>query len=167
MIRLANYDDLDEIMHIVALIIQEMNSYGSTQWDETYPKRCNFEEDVKLNRLYIDVNNENKIRGVAAFVTEDDPEYLVEGIKWLKNTKPLILHRFVVSPEYRYQHVGQNIVNFAIDEAKKRNIDHLKCDTNSMNKGMQNFLLKMNFQRIEGIIHFRPEKDFYGYEMLL
>lgn len=168
MIIKAEEKDLDEIMHIVALIIKEMNSYNSHQWDEDYPQRKEFELDLQKDRLYVDKNEKGEIRGVAALVTEDDPEYLAPDVKWLRTSKPLILHRFVVSPEYRNQKVGVNFVNFAIELAKKEGIDHLKADTYYMNKNMQSFLLAMKFQRVEGAIHFRgPDTDFYGYEMLL
>lgn len=168
MIIKAEEKDLDEIMHIVGLIIKEMNSYNSHQWDETYPQRKEFELDLQKDRLYVDKNEKGEIRGIAAFVTEDDPEYLAPEVKWLRTSKPLILHRFIVSPEFRHQKVGESFVKYAIEVAKKEGIDHIKADTYQMNKNMQNFLLAMKFQRIEGNIHFRgPDENFYGYEMLL
>ena len=58
--RLANLQDLPQIKNVYKEIIKDMNSKQIEIWDEIYP--CEFfEEDIRNNRLYVLVENDEII----------------------------------------------------------------------------------------------------------
>ena len=42
MIRKAEFSDIDTIMSIINETVEEMKSYGNTQWDNNYPNNETF-----------------------------------------------------------------------------------------------------------------------------
>ena len=57
--------DLDSVCFLIKDAIAEMEKNGIYQWDEIYPAREDFEEDIRNNYLYV-VYEENEL--VAFYV---------------------------------------------------------------------------------------------------
>lgn len=51
--RLGQLEDLDEICSLVQRAIAEMERQGIHQWDEIYPTRSDFENDIRKESLYL------------------------------------------------------------------------------------------------------------------
>ena len=49
--RHAKNEDLDKIMKIIGETVKEMNENGNFQWDESYPNREVFINDIKEGTL--------------------------------------------------------------------------------------------------------------------
>ena len=47
--RLGTRQDLDAICELIKLAIEEMERHGIYQWDDVYPARADFEEDIDKN----------------------------------------------------------------------------------------------------------------------
>ena len=54
--RLGTKHDLDAICLLIQRAINEMESHGIYQWDEIYPAREDFEEDIEKQTLYLTRN---------------------------------------------------------------------------------------------------------------
>ena len=74
-IRRAMPADLEKIEAIYAAARQFMCENGNpTQWNDGYPRRELLETDIRLERLYVAVT-EDQICGVFMFALGEDPTY--------------------------------------------------------------------------------------------
>lgn len=53
MIRKGRSEDLDRIQTLVNRAKQLMTQEGNDQWDETYPTRKHYEDDLHNGQLYV------------------------------------------------------------------------------------------------------------------
>ena len=94
-IRKAVLEDVDQIMDIISGTIEEMHSYGSTQWSEQYPQRKNFENDIAEQTLYVYEVEKGKVLGFICLNFIEPPEY--KELKWCSDKKAIVIHRMSVS----------------------------------------------------------------------
>ena len=74
--RKAVDNDLDYIMMLIKRAIAHMRELEIYQWDEVYPCRVDFEDDLQKHTLYVGVVNE-QIAVVFVLNETYDPEYMV------------------------------------------------------------------------------------------
>ena len=96
-VREAKTTDIKSILAITKACAKDMTSKGIFQWNENYPNKEAFENDLKNNWLYVIVNNQNPI-GSISITPNMDEEY--ESVKWLtNNSQNLYIHRLAVHPK--------------------------------------------------------------------
>jgi len=147
MIRLAQLKDLDEIDNIALRVIADMAASNIPQWDESYPRRAHYFQDVLKDSLFVyEVNN--KICGVMTLMKENDPPYLtIDG--WLcDHSNSLVMHRVLVDPNSRKQGIAQTLLDYAIALGLNEGYQSIKIDTHHDNYKMRAFLEKHKFQYI-------------------
>lgn len=159
MIRLAKLEDLNEIMPIVEEIRKEVMENDMLKWDEDYPTREMFTEDIHHKDLYV-VTKEQRIIGFACINDHEHKEF--QDIKWAN--KGLVVHRLGIKAEYRQHGYGQQLIEYAHDLAKKRDYLDLKCCIYERNYKSENLFKKMGFRYIGAIQLPEYEGDFYCYE---
>ncbi|OBR92826.1 acetyltransferase (GNAT) family protein [Clostridium ragsdalei P11] len=164
MIRKATMEDIKDIMEIIRKTIIEMRTYNNTQWDENYPQKKDFVDDIQNENLVVVERNE-KLIGFLCINKIEPAEY--NGLNWSLNEDCLVLHRMSVSPNYRRCGIATELMKFTEDLALKNNIKYLKTDTYSVNAKMQALFKKCSYNFV-GEIHFNgKEKPFYCYEKIL
>ncbi|MDO1502064.1 GNAT family N-acetyltransferase [Winogradskyella maritima] len=166
MIRKANQADIEPILELTKACAKHMISKGIFQWNEHYPSRSAFENDVERSELYVLLNKE-QIIGTLVCSTHMDDEYI--PIQWLTpNDKNLYIHRLAVHPNYQGQGYAQQLMNFAEAYAEKHFFDSVRLDTFSQNTRNQKFYEHRGYQRL-GNIYFpkQSEHPFYCYELVL
>ena len=84
MIRKATSADIDTIIVITKACAAHMIGKNIYQWNEDYPNKKAFIEDVKRNELYV-LEIENNINGCLTISTLMDKEY--RPISWLTSNK--------------------------------------------------------------------------------
>lgn len=104
--RLGTPDDLDEVVSLVEGAKRLMSAQGINQWDDIYPCREDFENDIKKSNLYV-VLQEEKIAAVYVISEECDEEY--KNGKW-EYEKPCIIHRLCVSPDFQHRGIGNAVL---------------------------------------------------------
>ena len=72
--RLADVKDIDEITEIISLAVKEMEKDNIYQWDEVYPTRTDFLDDIEKKYLYVGLIDE-KISVVYTINMEYDVQY--------------------------------------------------------------------------------------------
>lgn len=82
--RHAKNEDLDKIMKIIDETVKEMNENGNFQWDESYPNREVFINDIKEGTLYAAVNDRDEVIGISVANFDSFEEY--DNLEW-KSTK--------------------------------------------------------------------------------
>ena len=97
MIRKANHNDIDAILKITNACANYMISKGIYQWNDIYPSRSAFENDIKRNELYV-LENDSMLIGCIVISTFMDQEYI--PVKWLtKNENNIYVHEHDYSKE--------------------------------------------------------------------
>ena len=72
-IRLANLNDIPDIMQVIKAVVPAMQAAGNFQWDDTYPNPEVFETDINNGQLWVAVVDD-VIAGVSAITTEQYAE---------------------------------------------------------------------------------------------
>jgi len=161
-IRKATIKDIPHIMQLVAEVVPLMNASGNFQWDSHYPNAPVFEKDIALSQLWV-AEVAGKIAGVAAITTDQEPEYAHVG--WDISETAIVTHRLAVSPRYQGQGLAAALLAQAEKEAKSRNINVLRIDTNTANQATQRLFPKAGYVFAGEIdLAFRPNLRFYCYE---
>ena len=166
MIRKATSEDLDSIIVITKACAAHMIGKNIYQWNEDYPNKKAFMDDVKRNELYV-LDIENNINGCLTLSTLMDQEYV--PISWLTpNKNNIYIHRLAVHPKYQGQGYAQQLMTFAENFARENNIKSVRLDTFSQNHRNQIFYELRGYKKL-GNIHFPNQSDhpFYCYELVL
>lgn len=166
MIRRAKIPEIDDILEITGACGKYMAGMGIYQWNEHYPSREAFEQDVARNELFIKLENGSIIGGIviSQFM---DKEYV--PIKWLTPSKKNIyIHRLFVHPEQQSKGHAQEMMEYAEKYARENNYVSVRLDTFSQNKRNQRFYERRGYQRLGDI--FFPKQSahpFHCYELVL
>lgn len=164
MLRKAISADINDIMKIIKETINEMQSYGNTQWNEDYPQEKDFLADIQKGDLYVSERNGSLI-GFVCINKKEPAEYA--DLAWSIQEPAMIVHRMAVNPAYRKQGIATSLMNFVDEYALKNNISYLKTDTYSINNKMNALFLKCNYKRVGEMSFLGKEKPFYCYEKVL
>ena len=165
LIRLAILNDIQNIMQLVSEVVPLMIAGGNLQWDSDYPNPEKFADDIAHGKLWV-AEIENKIAGVSAITTDQDPEYADVG--WDLSEIAIVTHRLAVSVHHRGLGVAEALLQKAEDEALRRGIITLRIDTNSMNTATQKLFPKLGYIYAGEIgLSYRPSLRFFCYEKRL
>lgn len=166
MIRSAIVNDIDPLMEITKACAEHMIANGIHQWNEHYPSKETFINDLKRKELYVVEINNDPI-GCIVISTHKDDEYI--PIKWLTpDDKNYYIHRVAIHPDHQGKGYAQQLMSFAEDLARKNGFNSIRLDTFSQNKRNQNFYELRGYTRL-GNIYFpkQSEHPFYCYELVL
>lgn len=165
MIRKAIPQDIEAILKITKACAATMIANDIYQWNEYYPNRSAFENDVKRDELYV-IETTNTIIGCVVISTFMDEEYI--PIKWLTpNENNIYIHRLAVHPKHQGQGVAQQLMQFAETYSMTNAYNSVRLDTFSQNQRNQNFYECRGYKKL-GEIHFpnQSEHPFYCYELV-
>jgi ribosomal protein S18 acetylase RimI-like enzyme len=147
-------------------IINLMEKRGIFQWNEEYPSREAFENDISRKELFV-LKSENTLIGCITITTYMDEEYV--PIKWLTpNENNVYIHRLAVDPKFQGKGYAQMLMNFAENYALENKYISIRLDTFSKNKRNQKFYAQRGYQKL-GNVYFPKQSDspFYCYELVL
>ena len=166
MIRRGVHEDLMPILEITKKCAVKMDAMGIYQWNENYPNRNAFIDDIKNNELLV-LTKGDLLVGCIALCTKMDDVY--KNVKWLtKDVKNLYIHRLAVDPQFQKKGIGKKLMDYAEDFAKKNNFISVRLDTFSKNKNNMRFYERRGYKRLEKV--FFPEQSkfpFYCYELII
>ncbi|MGK0296341.1 MAG: hypothetical protein ACI884_002518, partial [Ulvibacter sp.] len=98
MIRIAKLAEIERIIEITRACTNKMVSEGVFQWNNFYPNKDAFQNDVVRNELYV-LLLESCIIGCIVISSEKDPEY--SDIDWLtKDSTHYYIHRLAIHPDF-------------------------------------------------------------------
>ncbi len=164
-IRIANKNDISEIMEIVDKAKSYMKENKINQWTDDYPNEDVFLTDLKENRLYI-AEIDKKIVGMAVLVLDGDEDYNNIDGKWLFDGKYGVIHRIAVNPDYKSQNVAKNLLDFFENKLINLGYNSIRVDTHKDNQSMLRFIEKNGFQKC-GIVYIRKTDERIAFEKLL
>ena len=125
-IAAAKTSDIDGVMRLIADVVARLRQEGSDMWDERYPRREFFMEDISKCSLYLAWEG-SEIVGVMALDSEQSPEY--REVEWKVATdKVLVVHRLAVSPNAQGMGIASRMMDFAEDKARKEGAKAMRLD---------------------------------------
>lgn len=128
-------------------IIQNMNNNQLQIWDDIYPCEI-FDEDIRNNRLYVLLNNDDI---VSAFVLCDtNPGE--KSVEWQNNQrKALYLDRLGVNVKYSRMGMGSLMLEKAKETAKNLGFECLRLFVVDINKPAIHLYVKNGFTKVNGV----------------
>jgi ribosomal protein S18 acetylase RimI-like enzyme len=166
MIRKGNKADIETIIHMTVACAKAMIANNIYQWNEHYPNKAAFENDIKRNELYV-LEIDDELKGTIVISSLMDEEY--RPVKWLtKNENNIYIHRLAIHPDYQRKGYAQQLMDFAEWYAIENNYSSIRLDTFSQNKRNQKFYELRGYKRL-GDIYFpkQSEYPFHCYELVL
>ena len=169
-IRKAIENDLDDINIFVRNVVKVMNANGNFQWDDNYPLKQHFLEDIRNGELYVycDTNLKcEKVVGVVALTTAPCPEYAqAPGVDLsIPGVTP---HRLGVSLDYQGRGIAKSLLMYADEVCKSKGWRFIRIDTNKVNTVMQRLISSCSFIfKGEIALNNKPGFVFYCYEKML
>ena len=156
-IRLANYDDLDEIRNIFLVAKSKMVSDGNLeQWKDIDYPFCYTKEDIDKRQCYVIENDNKELVATFVYIIGDDPTYsYIEG-KWLNNNKYGTIHR--IASNNKEKHIFKTVLDYVLSSG----ID-IRIDTHKDNKRMKHLIEKNGFTYC-GIIYVRDGTPRLAYQ---
>ncbi|WP_295670580.1 GNAT family N-acetyltransferase [uncultured Mucilaginibacter sp.] len=161
-IRLAELNDIPQIIQMITEVVPLMIATGNFQWDDKYPNAEVFEQDIALQQLWV-AAIDGEIGGVSAITTDQSPEYADVG--WDLNEPSIVTHRLAVSPKHQGKGIAAALLLQAEEVAKTKGINVLRIDTNTANQATQRLFPKLGYVFAGEIgLAFREGLRFYCYE---
>ncbi len=166
MIRKGRLSDIETIMQLTKSCAKHMISNGIYQWNEHYPNKNAFINDITRDELYV-LEVDDEITGTVVISTFMDEEYNV--VKWLtKSENNIYIHRLAVHPKHQGKGYAKQLMNFAENFAVDNSYASIRLDTFSQNKRNQKFYELRGYKQL-GDIYFpkQSEYPFHCYELVL
>ncbi len=166
MIRKATLKDIDRIISITKACASFMIDKGVYQWNEHYPNKAAFKNDVLRNELYV-IEESKTVVGCVVVSSFMDEEYI--PVSWLtQSNRNIYIHRLAIHPKYQGKGYAKKLMDFAEKFAKENNYTSVRLDTFSQNKRNQKFYELRSYKRL-GDIYFPKQSNhpFYCYELIL
>jgi N-acetylglutamate synthase-like GNAT family acetyltransferase len=161
-IRLATLHDIPQILTLIDDLIPVMKTAGNFQWDNDYPNKQVFTQDIEFNQLWV-AEIAGAIAGVAAITTDQDAEYAQAGLDITETA--IVTHRLAVNINYQGRGVAAALLKQAEHEAIRRAINILRIDTNIANQATQKLFPKLGYVLAGEIsLTIRPGLKFLCYE---
>lgn len=141
MFRKAQLEDLDLIEDIAKSAITFLKDQGIDQWNNGYPNKEVFLEDIKLERGFLldDI-------AYVAIILDGDPNYLKINGAWHQDAKYAALHRTMVKSTMTNKGIGKRLFLSAEDHVKKMGYDYIRIDTHKDNLIMRHLLEKLDYK---------------------
>ena len=166
MIRKGTLEDIDNIIEITKACAANMIEKNILQWNEFYPNKIAFMNDVNREEFYVlEINN--TIFGCITISTFMDEEYI--PISWLtQNKNNIYIHRLAVHPNLQGKGYAQQLMGFAEHYARKNKFLSITLDPFSQNTRNQKFYELRGYKKL-GDIYFPKQSKypFHCYELVL
>lgn len=154
-IRKSTPADLDRMVKIYERARSFMAETGNPrQWGMTnWPPTDLLKEDIEVGRSYV-CTVDGEVHGTFVYVqgVDIEPTYMnIEEGEWLDDSEYGVVHRVASSGEGKG--VGRFCLEWAFDQC-----GHVRIDTHSDNKVMQDLLAKLGYEKT-GVIYVVEDND--------
>ena len=165
-IELARTNELDRIKCIAEACAKDMINNNIFQWNENYPSKDVFKDDIENNSLYV-CKSGSMVIGCIMLCSEKDKVY--KDVNWLtKDYKNLYLHRLAVDPSFQKNGIGRLLMDFAEKHAKNNEYKSIRLDTFSKNKRNNKFYRSRKYVQLDDVFFpMQSEFPFHCYEKII
>ncbi len=148
MIRKATEADLDDVNNGYEELLYYEQEHGAyTVWElGVYPTRDSAKKSLEEDGLYV-LEEDGQIAASITVNQTQPPEY--GQIHWGCDAKPeevMVIHLLCVRPSKAHCGLGTRMVQFIIEEAKRRGCKAVRLDTGAQNIPAKSLYRKLGFQ---------------------
>uniref|UniRef100_UPI004055CD82 GNAT family N-acetyltransferase n=1 Tax=Acetatifactor sp. TaxID=1872090 RepID=UPI004055CD82 len=144
--KLAQPQDLDEISTLVQNAISTMIQQNILQWDEIYPTKEVFQEDITRKQLYVGTIK-NQIAVIYVLNQECDDAY--KDGKWKEPSKSYyVIHRLCVNPAFQNRGVGTATLLHIEEELQAMGIEAIRLDAFTQNPYSLKMYDKLGYSKV-------------------
>lgn len=167
MIVLAQMTDLGQILKITQEAINFMKTMKFYQWNEDYPNKEIFTQDIFNQHLYLYKENDEILGFIC--INQNFTPLQCNSINFTKefDEKSLYLHRLAVGKNSQGKGVAQKLLYFCETLARQQNKSCLRADTLSLNIPMNKLFIKLGYKMVGNFQIEFYENDFFAYEKIL
>ena len=165
-IELATQNELDRVKEISEACAKNMIENDIFQWNNKYPSREIFKEDIKNKSLYVSKINQEVV-GCIMFSSFKDDVY--KTVNWItRDEYNLYIHRLAVHPIFQKRGIARKMMDFAEDFAKSNNYISIRLDTFSQNPRNNKFYKSRGYNKLDDV-YFPKQSEFpfHCYEKLV
>ena len=143
-LRPTRAEDLDTVMDLVHDAQRFMATLNIDQWQDGYPDRAAFEQDMALKQSFV-LTDETDLLAVCALteIPEADYETLTEG-QWLSSGE-----HYATIPRYAVKRRGSGdaaaLLRLCEQTCRERGVRWLRVDTHRGNLAMRRFVEREGF----------------------
>ena len=165
-IELATQNELDRVKEIAEACAKNMIENNIFQWNDKYPSREIFKEDIKNKSLYVSKINQEVVGCIMFSFRKDD---VYKTVNWITEDEyNLYIHRLAVDPIFQKRGIARKMMDFAEDFAKSNNYISVRLDTFSQNPRNNKFYKSRGYNKLDDVYFPRQsEFPFHCYEKLL
>lgn len=160
-IRLANTNDINEVMKIINDAKIYLKNQGLKQWNlpDGYPQKEVLLNDINNKNCYV-LENDNNLIATMTIIFEKDENYnaIYKG-KWLSNSNYASIHRIAIKNTHHHLKLGIKMLLEAEAIVKSKNFYSIKIDTHKDNIPMTKTILNAGYTYCGTIILKRTEED--------
>lgn len=150
--RPAGWTDLEEITSLAGQAVREMNRQGIDQWDELYPNREDFEQDIRRGQMTVGIAK-GRVAVIYTLNGECEPEY--EEAEWKYPDRPCrILHRLCVNPSFQKLGIARQTMEYMEREAAAQGVLAIRLDVFSQNPHALKLYRNCGFEKV-GTVRWR------------
>ena len=122
---------MEAIERLVHLAIATMEQHSIFQWDDLYPTKEDFQEDMDNGHLYVGLAN-GDIAVVYALNQSCDPEY--ENGDWQFEKEPFyVIHRLCVNPAFQNKGIAKATLRHIERQVAEMGVHVIRLDVFSQN----------------------------------
>ena len=156
-IRLAAFNDLDEIKNIFNVAKEKMVNDGNVeQWKNIDYPFCYTKDDIEKKQCYVIENDNGELVATFVFIIGKDPTYSYTEGKWLNDNPYGTIHRIASNNKMK------NIFKTVMDYVSTFNVD-IRIDTHKDNLRMKH-LIESNGFTYCGIIYVKDGTPRLAYQ---
>ena len=165
-IELATLNELDRVKEIAEACAKNMIENNIFQWNDKYPSREIFKEDIKNKSLYVSKINQEVVGCIMFSFRKDD---VYKTVNWITEDEyNLYIHRLAVDPIFQKRGIARKMMDFAEDFAKSNNYISVRLDTFSQNPRNNKFYKSRGYIKLDDVYFPRQsEFPFHCYEKLV
>jgi len=160
-VRIANKNDINEIMLIINDAKQYLKQQNSLQWNlnDGYPRKIDLLNDIEYGYCYVLVQDD-MIIGTMSIICGIDENYLeIYDGKWLSNEPYASIHRIAIKNTHHHKSLGKFMLYEAEKIIKEKKFYSIRIDTHKENYPMQKTLEKSGYTLCGTIILKRTQVD--------
>lgn len=157
--RKATLEDLDRIWEIIEDARALLKADGSEQWQNGYPTRLTFQQDIEFGNCYLMIAGD-RIAGTVTLMPQGDTHYnyIVDG-EWAMPGHPFAtIHRIAIDSAYRGRHFANYIMSMMISVAYAQGIRNFRIATHDKNDRVHNLVQNFGFVK-RGKVYTGPTPD--------
>ncbi|MGY0255906.1 GNAT family N-acetyltransferase [Limosilactobacillus fermentum] len=144
--RKATLEDLDRIWEIVEDARALLKADGSEQWQDGYPTRLTFQQDIEFGNCYLMIAGD-RIAGTVTLMPQGDTHYnyIVDG-EWATPCYPFAtIHRIAIDSAYRGRHFANYIMSTLISVVMQKGSANSRIATHAKNDRVHNLVQNFGF----------------------